>query len=130
MVWFTENGILEVGMAVRRIVTNIKAETVPEARSFYGDLLGLDILMDHGWIATYGSDETARVQVSIASEGGSGTEVPDISIEVDDVDEVYRRARAAGFEIVHELTDEPWGVRRFYVRDPFGKVVNILAHSG
>jgi hypothetical protein len=24
--------------------------------------------------------------------------------------------------------DEAWGVRRFYVRDPFGNLVNILAH--
>ncbi len=34
----------------------------------------------------------------------------------------------AGFKIEYELTDEPWGVRRFYVRDPFGKLVNILSH--
>jgi uncharacterized glyoxalase superfamily protein PhnB len=33
-----------------------------------------------------------------------------------------------GFGILYDLTDEPWGVRRFYVRDPFGKVVNILSH--
>jgi hypothetical protein len=24
---------------------------------------------------------------------------------------------------------EPWGVRRFYVRDPFGRLINILMHS-
>ncbi|HYN27676.1 MAG TPA: glyoxalase, partial [Burkholderiales bacterium] len=24
---------------------------------------------------------------------------------------------------------EPWGVRRFYVRDPFGKLINILQHE-
>ncbi len=23
---------------------------------------------------------------------------------------------------------EPWGVRRFYVRDPFGKLVIVLIH--
>lgn len=25
-------------------------------------------------------------------------------------------------------SDEPWAVRRFYVRDPFGKLINVLAH--
>ena len=62
-------------------------------------------------------------------EGGSGTAVPDVSIEVDDVDAVYRRATRAGFEIVYGIVTEPWGVRRFYVRDPFGKTINILSHA-
>ena len=57
-----------------------------------------------------------------------GTEVPDISIEVDDVDEAYRRMKKAKFKIQYDITNEPWGVRRFYVRDPFGKLVNILSH--
>lgn len=116
-------------MTVKRIVTNIAAKDVTAAHAFYHDLLGLEVLMDQGWIVTFGSDQRAQVQISIASEGGSGTEVPDISIEVDDVDEIYNRAKAAGFEITYELTDEPWNVRRFYVLDPFGKLINILAHA-
>ncbi|AFL53118.1 hypothetical protein USDA257_c45800 [Sinorhizobium fredii USDA 257] len=47
---------------------------------------------------------------------------------MDDVDEVYGRAKAAGAEIVYDITDEPWGVRRFFLRDPFGNIVNILSH--
>jgi len=117
-------------MAVKRIVLNIAADRLSDAQAFYGDLLGMEIVMDQGWIMTFASDGVARPQVSIACEGGSGTPVPDISIEVDHVDEVYRRARAGALEIPYELTDEPWGVRRFYVRDPFGKLVNILSHAG
>ena len=69
------------------------------------------------------------VQISIATEGGCGTPVPDLSIEVDDVDTVLEAMKAAGFSIEYGPVDEPWGVRRFYVRDPFGKLVNILAHG-
>jgi uncharacterized glyoxalase superfamily protein PhnB len=47
---------------------------------------------------------------------------------LDDVDYAYAKMKEAGFTIAYNLTDEPWGVRRFYVRDPFGKLVNILAH--
>jgi len=115
-------------MVVRRIVTNIAADTISDAHSFYGELLGLDVSMDLGWIITFGSGGTAPGQISVASEGGSGTRVPDISIEVDDADVIYRRAKLAGFEIEYELTDEPWGVRRFYVRDPFNKLLNVLSH--
>ena len=85
--------------------------------------------MDHGWLATYGSREKMTVQISFASQGGSDTPTPDLSIEVDDVDAALERMRKAGCAIEYGPADEPWGVRRFYVRDPFGKLVNILAHT-
>ncbi|UIF86511.1 VOC family protein [Cupriavidus sp. UYPR2.512] len=116
-------------MKVRRIVANIPAAEPSLARAFYQDVLGLDLLMDHGWIQTYGSGAAMSVQVSVASEGGGGTPVPDLSIEVDDVDEAHRRMVAAGFAIEYGPVDEPWGVRRFYVRDPYGRLVNILMHA-
>ncbi len=116
-------------MKVRRIVANVGTPDVAAAQRFYGDVLGLDVLMDLGWIATYGSDETARAQVSFMSEGGSGTEVPDLSIEVDDLDEALRRVREAAIAVEYGPAEEPWGVRRFYVRDPFGRLVNIVAHA-
>ena len=115
-------------MTVLRIVPNLATDDPASAHRFYHDLLGLDIVMDHGWILTFASREATVPQISIASEGGGGTIVPDLSIEVDDVDTLYQRATAMGFGILYDLTDEPWGVRRFYVRDPFGKVVNILSH--
>jgi catechol 2,3-dioxygenase-like lactoylglutathione lyase family enzyme len=92
-------------------------------------VLGLDLLMDHGWIATYGSTERMQLQLSIAKQGGSDTPVPDLSIEVDDLDTALAGMRAAGFAIEYGPADEPWGVRRFYVRDPFGRLVNILMHQ-
>lgn len=116
-------------MKVKRVVANVKAVDLTRARAFYQDVLGLELLMDHGWIRTYGSQSEMTVQVSFASEGGSGTPVPDLSIEVDDVDEAHRRMSDAGFPIDYGPVDEPWGVRRFFVRDPFGKLVNILAHA-
>lgn len=115
-------------MAVRRIIANIETSDIAAAKRFYHDVLGLDLLMDHGWIATYGSDEQMAVQVSFVSEGGSGTPVPDLSIEVDDVEAALTGMRKAGFAIEYGPADEPWGVRRFYVRDPFGRLVNILSH--
>ena len=115
-------------MKVKRIVTNISTPDIAEVKRFYQDVLGLEVLMDHGWIATYGSSDNMNIQISFASEGGSGTPVPDISIEVDDVDVALERARKGGFKVIYGPVDEPWGVRRFYVSDPFGKLINILAH--
>jgi len=115
-------------MKVRRVVANIATDDVAKAKRFYQDVLGLEPLMDLGWIVTYGDEAKMTVQLSIAREGGSGTIVPELSIEVDDVDEALARMRAAGIAIEYGPADEPWGVRRFYVRDPFGKLVNILSH--
>lgn len=114
---------------VRRIVADLAAEQPAEVAAFYRALFDLDILMDMGWIVTLGGKDAAAVQLSIASEGGSGTSVPHLSIEVDDVDEVHGRAVKAGAEIVYPMTEEPWGVRRFFVHDPGGRVLNVLAHN-
>jgi uncharacterized glyoxalase superfamily protein PhnB len=115
-------------MTVLRIVPNLRARDPRALATFYRDLFGLDIVMDHGWIATLAGPGTMAPQLSLASQGGAGTGVPDVSIEVDDVDRVHNAALRSGYEIVHPLTDEDWGVRRFYVRDPEGHVVNVLSH--
>ncbi|MEG1591733.1 VOC family protein [Chryseobacterium sp.] len=114
---------------VKRIVANIKTEDLSKADVFYHDILGLETLMNHGWIKTFGNDKEAKVQISFATQGGNDTEVPDFSIEVDNVDEIYDKMKNSGFEITYKLTDEDWGVRRFFVIDPFGKLVNILSHQ-
>jgi catechol 2,3-dioxygenase-like lactoylglutathione lyase family enzyme len=85
--------------------------------------------MDYGWFQTYGSDEKVTVQVSFGSEGGSDTPVPDLSIEVDDLEAALTRIKEENIPIEYGPASEAWGVRRFYVRDPFGKLINILQHE-
>jgi catechol 2,3-dioxygenase-like lactoylglutathione lyase family enzyme len=116
-------------MAVKRIVANLAADEIGAAKAFYGDALGMSVVMDLGWIMTFAAaDARAAPQISIAREGGSGTPVPDLSIEVDNLDEVHWKMQAAGFPVDYGPVTEPWGVRRFYVRDPFARLVNILQH--
>jgi catechol 2,3-dioxygenase-like lactoylglutathione lyase family enzyme len=116
-------------MKVKRIVADIQVPDPAAAKRFYKDVLGLEVLMDMRWIATYGSRETMTLQVSFMTEGGSGAPVPHLSIEVDDLDAALARVKKAKIPITYGPTKEPWGVRRFFVRDPFGKLVNILAHE-
>lgn len=115
-------------MKVKRIVSNIEASSLEKADTFYKDIFGLDLVMNHGWIRTYGSDEKMTIQISIASEGGSGTAVPDLSIEVDDLEAALKRVKKSKIIIEYGPEIEPWGVRRFYVRDPFGRLINVLQH--
>ena len=115
-------------MRVKRIVADIATPEPKAARRFYQDVLGLELLMDLDWIVTYGSREKMSVQISFVSEGGSGAPTPALSIEVDDLDQVLSRVRKANLPIEYGPAEEPWGVRRFFVRDPNGKVLNILSH--
>jgi uncharacterized glyoxalase superfamily protein PhnB len=85
--------------------------------------------MDLGWIVTHGSQMRTTPQISFASQGGSGTPVPDLSIEVDNFDDVCERLSQVSIEPEYGPVLEPWGARRFYVRDPFGKLLNILEHA-
>ncbi|SIS63732.1 Glyoxalase-like domain-containing protein [Chryseobacterium ureilyticum] len=114
---------------VKRIVANIKTNDLPKSNQFYQEILELDVLMDHGWIKTLGNEEESKVQISFAVQGGNDTDVPDLSIEVDNIEEIYDKMKKEGFKIVYDITNEDWGVRRFFVEDPFGKVINILSHK-
>ncbi|MGK5638112.1 VOC family protein [Streptomyces sp. URMC 126] len=114
-------------MAVRRVVPIIHTADTRRSRAFYG-LLGFEEVMDHGWITTLASPSVPAAQVSITTGDKTAPVTPDLSIEVDDVDAVHAALRDSGAEIVHPLQDEEWGVRRFFVRAPDGRVVNVLSH--
>ena len=103
---------------------NILSDRPEDSRAFYVDVIGL---VDGG-----GEDrirffraQQPEVQLSVRKLDAQAGVHSSLSIEVDDVDAVYERARSAGAEIVYPLTDEDWGFRRFAVRDPNGVVVSV-----
>jgi catechol 2,3-dioxygenase-like lactoylglutathione lyase family enzyme len=114
-------------MSVRRVMPDIRTEAMEESRVFYG-LLGLEEVMDLGWVVTLASPSNPTAQVTLMSRDETAPVVPDMSVEVEDVDAVYDAVRGGGAEIVHPVQDEEWGVRRFFVRDPNGRVVNVVSH--
>ncbi|MGY0486310.1 VOC family protein [Streptomyces sp. WG-D5] len=116
---------------IRRAVPNVEvsgADAMAANRDFYG-ALGFREAMHMGWIMTMVSPSDPTAQVQFLTHDATAPVVPDMSVEVADVDAVYAAVVAAGAEIVHDLRDEEWGVRRFFVRDPQGKVVNVLTHT-
>jgi len=115
-------------MSVRRLVPDLACRSLPEAQAFYRNVVGLETVMDHGWIVTLADPDHPNCQISLLTHDKTAPLVPAASIEVDDVDACHAAALRAGAEIVHPLTNEPWGVRRFFVRDPAGHVINVLSH--
>ncbi len=119
-------------MRVHRIIPNLHVPDVGATADFYAGFLGLrheDLGL--GWVTRYvaaGEGSTAVAEIQVVTRDASAPEDAVASVLVDDVDAAYDEARARGYEIVHPLTTETWGVRRFFVRAPDGNVLNIAAH--
>ena len=115
-------------MKVNRVVADLPTTSMAAAVKFYTKVVGMRVVMNQGWVVTLADPERPQVQISLMTHDATAPVVPSASIEVDDVDACHAAAVRAGAEIVHPLTDEPWGVRRFFVRDPDGHVINVLGH--
>ncbi|MCG7593212.1 VOC family protein [Mycobacterium sp. PSTR-4-N] len=114
-------------MTVGRVVPTMTVVDLPAAVTQYRAVFDLDVVMDHGWIVTLAAPDR-RHQLSLLTQDASAGVNPTVSIEVDDVEAAYRGAVAAGVRIVHPLSEEEWGVRRFFFEDAAGNVVNVLSH--
>jgi catechol 2,3-dioxygenase-like lactoylglutathione lyase family enzyme len=113
---------------VTRIIADLPVADLAAAKGFYTGFLGLSTEeFDLGWVARYTSPDTGA-HLQLVTRDASAPELPAISVMTDDVEAAYAEAQAAGYEIVHPLTTEAWGVRRFFVRAPDGTVVNVVHH--
>jgi catechol 2,3-dioxygenase-like lactoylglutathione lyase family enzyme len=103
-----------------------------EARRFYEGFLGFRLAMDEDGLMMFCSPSvpTTQVIVAWASPTAFDPRVRELamSVEVEDVNAAYADARAQGLDIVYPLTDESWGIRRFFVRDPSGRTINVSSH--
>jgi catechol 2,3-dioxygenase-like lactoylglutathione lyase family enzyme len=115
-------------MTVVRVMPILTVSDLEAARDAYVRILGLREVMNLGWIVTL-ADDQLRHQVSLMTKDATAPVNPNVSIEVDDVDAAYQAAVDAGLTIVHPLSDEEWGVRRFFLADASGNVVNVLSHQ-
>jgi catechol 2,3-dioxygenase-like lactoylglutathione lyase family enzyme len=114
-------------MKIRRVVPDLHGEPAA-SRGFYEDVIGLELGMDLDWIVTFGLTSNETAQLTVMREDATAPVSPDVTIEVENVDAVHAKAVERGYEIVHPVTNEPWGVRRFFVRDPNGAVINAMTH--
>jgi len=111
-------------------MANLSVPDITEAREFYADYLGLTTeAFNLGWVARFESPD-GRAAVQLVTRDATAPYDSVVSVAVGaQVDEAYEEARRRGYEIVHPLTTEEWGVRRFFVRAPDGNVINVVSHS-
>jgi catechol 2,3-dioxygenase-like lactoylglutathione lyase family enzyme len=117
-------------MRVTGIVANLRVADIAAARDFYTDYLGLSVEgFNLGWVANFRSP-SGKAIVQLVTRDATASHDSVISVHVGSgVDEAYAEAKRRGYEIVHPLTEEAWGLRRFFVRAPDGNVINMTSHS-
>ncbi len=120
-------------MGVTRIVPYLESGSFEAIKDFYVGALGLTVAMEHsdgrGFLGL-ASPANPRAQIVVAAPG-SEEPLPRFGIDVGDaaaVDAAHAEALRCGLAVVYPITDEPWGIRRFFVKDPGGTVVSVLAH--
>ncbi len=115
-------------MAIRRIMPYHESLDFEATRTFYTRVLGLEEASFGGGYIGFGS---GQAQVVFAPSGMEPV-LPDMGVDVDSreaVDAAHAEAVRAGHEVIYGPVNEPWGVRRFFVRDPQGVVISVLAHD-
>ena len=119
-------------MTIRRAIPNMTVDDLAKSREFYAGFLGFDVAMDEPGFNMFASPSNRTAQITIADKHNPGQDrgvsEARISVEVEDVDALHAEAVRRGLEIVYPLTDEPWGIRRFFVKDPDGTVINVAQH--
>jgi predicted enzyme related to lactoylglutathione lyase len=113
-------------MQIERIAPILTVNDVPTAITEHSGVLGMRVVMDMGWIA-FLADHAGR-QIGLMTIDATAPVNPDVSVFVDDVVAAHAAAVASGVEIVHPLSSEEWGVRRFFYRDSSGRVINVGTH--
>jgi len=114
--------------SIRRIVPDLPLIDREASVDFYVNHLSLRLAMDLEWVMTFVSPAAAHVQVILIGDDLTAPVRPVATIEVADVDRVHDQLVESEFHIVHPLTTESWGVRRFFVEDPNGNVINVMSH--
>jgi catechol 2,3-dioxygenase-like lactoylglutathione lyase family enzyme len=117
-------------MQPTRVIADLTVADIEVSRAFYADFLGLSVeAFNLGWVARFETPD-GRANIQLVTRDETSVEDAVVSVAVGDgINEAYAEAQRRGYEIVHPLTQEAWGVRRFFVRDPDGNVINIVSHS-
>ena len=119
-------------MAIPRIVPYLESSDFDAVKAFYVGVLGLEVAMEEPGSNFLGlsSPDNRSAQIVVAAEGVEQPQ-PQMGIDLgspEAVDAAHASAVQKGLEVVYPLTDEPWGIRRFFLKDPTGTVISVLAH--
>lgn len=116
----------------------ITTEKIAESKFFYQHYLGFGVTFENEfYLLMHTPNRQAEISFLLPDHpsqqplfqkrfAGAGLY---LTIEVDDVDEVYRKISNKGLEIKIQLRNEPWGDRHFAIEDPNGIGIDIVTYA-
>ena len=116
----------------------ITTDRLTDVRTFYVDELDFSVVFEASWFLLVAAPGEGSPTIAFMHPGHpSAPPGPEAfsgqgviwTIQVEDAAEAYDAARRADLAIHHELTDEPWGQRRFMLRDPASLLLDIVEQT-
>ena len=112
----------------------VMTDRLAECRRFWVELLGFEAVFEATWIVVLSSSGSRSLVAFMSPDHPStppgrerfGEAGLLLTLEVEDVDAECDRLAARGVAILHGPVDEPWGQRRFMLRDPAGVWVDVV----
>lgn len=136
--------VLTVGLTNAQTTNKMKlnagiiTEKLQETKEFYTEVLDFGVSFENEfYILLHTPDQSAEIsflqpnhpsQKSIFQSAFSGKGVY-LTIEVDNVDEVYKQLKSKGVQMEIEIRNEPWGDRHFAIKDPNGIGIDIVTYT-
>lgn len=107
-------------------------------REFYVDLLGFGVVFEASWFLLLAAPgERSALIGFMRPDHPSAPPGPELfsgqgmiwTIQVQDAAAAYQMVKLAGAAVHYELADEPWGQRRFMLRDPAGLLLDVVEQT-
>mgnify|MGYP000468715376 FL=1 len=121
-------------MKIRDRYPIVVTEYKVACRDFWQRYFGLDVLFDSDWFVLLGDAQQGSVVAFMSPDHPSAPPGPDtfsglgmcLEIEVEDARQALADFQSRGGAVAYPLSDEPFGQRRFGLRDPSGLWVDVV----
>ena len=116
----------------------ITAHDMVAQRDFYVRHFGAEVVFQATWCVymtlPIGDGRTLAFMTPDHPSSPPGPEPFDgkgmiLTLQVEDAAAAFAALSAGGAEITYPLADEPWGQRRFMVRDPAGVLIDVVEQT-
>lgn len=109
-------------MDARLAYLSIYVRSLPDARRFYADLLGLPVVSDEEWGCVL---DAHGIQLFLHPSDGDEHQRLELTFDVDDADAAVTDLTSRGVRLSEPVTDRAWGDRDGAVLDPDDNVVYL-----
>lgn len=121
-----------------KLNAGIITEKLAESKKFYTETLGFGVTFENEfYLLMHTPNKDAEISFLLPNHpsqqplfqtafAGQGMY---LTIEVDDVDKVYKDLKTKNVDIKIDIRDEPWGDRHFAIQDPNGIGIDIVKYS-